>query len=103
MSLGHPNEREFTKCKLCEKEFVKGPYLKRHMSANHGKNADLKKQPVKCDLCDKVLKNKLCLPGHKSNMHSGVRPKCEPCDMDFINAAKLRQHVRSLKHKITVK
>ena len=95
------HETKRIKCELCDKEFANyGPYLKKHMNADHGENGELKKQPFKCDLCDKVLKNKRCIWSHKSNNHSGIRHKCEPCNKDFANSAQLRKHVLSAKHKM---
>ncbi|XP_037046655.1 transcription factor grauzone-like [Bradysia coprophila] len=75
-------------CNICG-AWLTQPCLKRHMQSMH----DEAYQPVKCTICDKLVKNKFALPKHMRGVHGGRRHQCVQCDKAFKNSTQLKEHV----------
>ena len=57
------------------------------------KNATMK-NPVKCDICSKLCKNKIALYEHKRATHPKVFPQCDMCGKYGKTKAHLREIIK---------
>ena len=111
----HELKRHFTivhlkikkyECDICEKRFLVGHNIKKHMQnvhkvmglSNHAKyQFSRKSKPIfdlKCEICNKSLKNEITLDVHKADVH-GTKKKvfqCKICDKVFIYKRGLWSH-----------
>lgn len=47
-------------------------------------------KPVKCTICEKMVKNKFALPKHMRGVHGGRRHPCLQCEKTFKNSTQLK-------------
>ena len=77
--------KEFS-CEICSKMFLCKSNLSYHLTTH--KNFEFQ---VQCPLCEKWLKNKICLRKHMT-IHSEVRHFCDMCEYSAVNKQCLMNH-----------
>ncbi|XP_049824097.1 zinc finger protein 85 isoform X2 [Aethina tumida] len=109
------------KCSVCDMKFQSSVHLRRHKKAKHDEIPPLEPQrlceicgkefdsvsnlrahkqihgdPIKCKICDRVLKNVLTLKQHMRLSHrqkGGPKSQCEHCGRVFWLPSELNRHV----------
>lgn len=79
------SKKEFT-CEFCSKSFLCKSNLSYHLTTH--KNFEFQ---VQCVLCNKWLKNKICLKKHMT-IHSEVKHFCDKCNYSAANKQCLMNH-----------
>jgi hypothetical protein len=83
-------KKEFS-CEKCSKRFLCKSNLAYHLTTHK----DFEYQ-VQCKLCDKWLKNKICLRKHMT-IHSEIRHSCDICEYSAVNRQCLINH-KKIQH-----
>ena len=78
-------------CEKCSKSFLCKSNLAYHLTTH--KNFEFQ---VQCTICEKWLKNKICLRKHMT-MHSDVRHFCDICEYSAVNRQCLINH-KKIQH-----
>ncbi|XP_063709726.1 zinc finger protein 879-like [Culicoides brevitarsis] len=92
LNLAHSKTGEEFSCHLCQKRFTSKGNLSYHLTT-HQPNL----HSMQCKICEKWLKNKVCLRKHMIQ-HSAERLKCHLCsDYETVNKQCLANHIR-IKH-----
>ena len=74
------------KCDMCDREFARLDYLKKHARTHTGE------RPFKCDECRKEFTKKNNLTRHKM-IHTGERPfQCDLCEYKCVSEGNLKRH-----------
>src|SRR5207249_8534679 len=78
-------------CGICNKSFVNGYVLKKHVKSVHDKVS------FACDQCGKRFTERRNMILHKKTFHEGQRPfHCTSCDKRFTQKHHLENHVGSV-------
>lgn len=81
------NARKEFACEVCSKVFLCKSNLTYHLTTH--KNFEFQ---VECTICNKWLKNKICLRKHMHTIHSAVRHFCDICEYSAANKQCLMNH-----------
>ena len=88
----HPREyvepTEFHQCPNCPYKSAKEWSFRIHLRNNHVK-------PEKCNLCDRLFKNKFRLDNHMRENHGSSEYHCPDCDYVSCIQSKLDKHVKT--------
>lgn len=92
-------------CDLCEFRTKYRPHLNRHMTAAHSTFAGVKDRfqevlgGLKCNICSKIIADKLRFNYHYFSHHIGKR-HCDACGKTFITVTTYLRHVKMVHKKI---
>jgi hypothetical protein len=81
-------KKEFS-CEICSKNFLCKSNLAYHVTTH--KNFEFQ---VQCLICNKWLKNKICLRKHMA-IHSDIRHFCNLCEYSAVNKQCLINHIKT--------
>lgn len=80
-------------CETCHKTFLKNNLLKLHQRQHrHGINATTPGETYGCDKCGNSFLDPYYLKMHQRAVHDGIEVKCEVCDKICKNRKSLIQH-----------
>lgn len=84
----HSGQKPFS-CSICQQSFAQKDNLNIHVLRHHSQQ-----NPVVCDVCGKVFKNKMTLMGHKKTKHTENTKQiiCEVCGKFFPDRSCLNSH-----------
>lgn len=83
-----------TKCGICQKEFSKASYCKKHVKNVHFKPEKTGTKVFECALCEKTFAQKWGLKRHYNSVHADdiEKFKCSLCTFVTVHKANLRRH-----------
>ena len=91
----HGNREKNYHCEHCDKSFLTGPELKRHVRVYHN---HAQEQKFQCPHCHRFMENNSRLVKHINIVHMKVKAyRCKICDVYYANGKNLAVHIAS-KH-----
>ena len=85
------------KCTDCDQVCFTPQHMKRHIDHNHSTGENF----VTCQICDKNLVNNQNLERHLTEVHGGIKHRCEKCPAAFIRASDLQAHIKEGWHYLS--
>ena len=78
------------KCEICNKQYLKNCYLRRHIKSSH------EGEVFKCKICSLQYSQESSLWDHIQCVHKGKKYNCNICEKIFANRGSLRNHIKGI-------